>query len=103
MIIELLSASTVSVIGVIGILATIVSIIVEILKGFLSKTIPTRLLVLIVSLIVTIIAITVFCEISFEIICAGIIGSFVVGFISIYGWDSLKSIYDRLKAPGGDV
>lgn len=102
MVLELLGTSTASVIGVVGILAAIVSVIVEVLKGILPKSFPTKLLVLIVSLIVTLAAIIVFCEVSFKIICAGIVGSFVVSFISMYGWDSLKSIYDRFNKGGGE-
>ena len=49
-----------------------------------------------------ILAIIIFCEISFKIIAAGIIGSFVVSFVSMYGFDSLKSIFDRFtKSNGG--
>lgn len=95
MILSLLGTSTVSVIGVIGILAAFVSVITEVLKGIIPKSFPTKLLVLIISFIVTILTIIVFCEISFKMIAAGIIGSFVVSFVSMYGFDSLKSIFDR--------
>lgn len=95
MILSLLGTSTVSVIGVIGILAAFVSVITEVLKGIIPKSFPTKLLVLIISLIITILAIVIFCEISFKMIAAGIIGSFVVSFVSMYGFDSLKSIFDR--------
>lgn len=95
MILSLLGTSTISVIGVIGILAAFVSVITEILKGIIPKSFPTKLLVLIISLIITILAIVIFCEISFKMIAAGIIGSFVVSFVSMYGFDSLKSIFDR--------
>lgn len=95
MILSLLGTSTASVIGVIGILAAFVSIITEILKGIIPKFFPTKLLVLIISLIVTVLAIILFCEINFKMIAAGIIGSFVVSFVSMYGFDSLKSIFDR--------
>ena len=86
MILSLLGTSTASVIGTIGILAAFVSIITEVLKGIIPKSFPTKLLVLIIIL---------FCEISFKMIAAGIIGSFVVSFVSMYGFDSLKSIFDR--------
>ena len=95
MILSLLGTSTASVIGVIGILAAFVSIITEVLKGIIPKSFPTKLLVLIISLIVTVLAIILFCEINFKMISAGIIGSFVVSFVSMYGFDSLKSIFDR--------
>ena len=95
MILSLLGTSTASVIGVIGVLAAFVSIITEVLKGIIPKSFPTKLLVLIISLIVTVLAIILFCEINFKMIAAGIIGSFVVSLASMYGFDSLKSIFDR--------
>lgn len=95
MILSLLGTSTASVIGIIGVLAAFVSIITEVLKGIVPKSFPTKLLVLIISLIVTVLAIIVFCEVSFKMIVAGIMGSFVVSFVSMYGFDSLKSIFDR--------
>ena len=103
MILSLLGTSTASVIGVIGILAAFVSIITEVLKEIIPKSFPTKLLVLIISLIVTVLAVIFFCEISFKMIAAGIIGSFVVSFVSMYGFDSLKSIFDRfMKNNGGE-
>ena len=51
--------------------------------------------IVIISLIITVLAVILFCEISFKMIAAGIIGSFVVSFVSMYGFDSLKSIFDR--------
>ena len=80
MILSLLGTSTASVIGVIGVLAAFVLIITEVLKGIVPKSFPTILLVLIISLIITVLAVILFCEISFKMIAAGIIGSFVVSF-----------------------
>ena len=102
MILSLLGTSTASVIGTIGILAAFVSIITEVLKGIIPKSFPTKSLVLIISLIITVLAVILFCDISFKMIAAGIIGSFVVSFVSMYGFDSLKSIFDRfIKNNGG--
>ena len=53
------------------------------------------MLVLIISLIITVLAVIIFCEINFKMVAAGIVGSFVVSFVSMYGFDSLKSIFDR--------
>lgn len=94
---SLLGTSTISVIGVIGILAAFVSVITEVLKGIIPKCFPTKLLVLIISLIVTIFAIVLFCDINIKMIIAGVIGSFVVSFVSMFGFDSLKSIFERFR------
>ena len=84
-----------NILGVIGILAAIISIITEILKNIISKSFPTKLLVLIISLIITFVFVIIFYPISFTSIAFGIIGSFIIAFVSMYGFDSFKDIIKR--------
>lgn len=90
-----LSASTV--LGAIGGLAALVSLIVEVLKKIVPQSFPTKALVMIVSLIITLGFVLLFTVISVKNIVLGIIGSFVVAFISMYGWDTFKEIIGRFK------
>lgn len=85
--------------GVVGILAAVVSIITEILKKILPSKFPTKALVMVISLIVSIVFVLTFCEISAKIIILAITGSFIIAFISMYGWDTFKELIDRYKAP----
>lgn len=91
--------STGNVLGVIGILAAIVSIFTELFKNIIPKSFPTKALVMISSLIITLGFILIFCAISIKMIAFGIIGSFVVAFISMYGWDTFKEIIIKFKYP----
>lgn len=87
----------------IAILAFIVSIIVEVTKGFsFVKKIPTDLVVIVVSMVVTLVsylgAISYFNRAFawYELVVA-IVAAFVVAFISMYGWEKLSSLWDRFK------
>ena len=91
--------STGNVLGVIGILAAIVSIFTELFKNIIPKSFPTKALVMITSLIITLGFILIFCAMNIKMIAFGIIGSFVVAFISMYGWDTFKEIIIKFKYP----
>ena len=91
--------STGDVLGAIGILAAIVSIVTGLFKNIVPKSFPTKALVMIISLIITLGFMLIFCAISVKMIVLGIIGSFVVAFISMYGWDTFKEIIIRFKYP----
>lgn len=95
----MLGMSTGSVLGVIGILAALVSIITEVLKKIVPQSFSTKALVMIISLVITLGFVLIFCAISVKIIVLGIVGSFVVAFISMYGWDTFKEIITRFKYP----
>lgn len=88
-----------TILGIIGILAAIVSIFVEVLKKIIPNSFPTKALVIIVSFVITLAFIFIFCEINIKIIALGAVGSFVVSFISMYGWDTFKEIITKFKYP----
>jgi len=54
---------------------------------------------MIISLVITLGFVLLFCTISVKMILLGIVGSFVVAFISMYGWDTFKEIIARFKYP----
>lgn len=91
-----------SLLGYVGLLATLVSIIVQILKGVLPQGFPTQLLTLIISLITTVLAVIVFGGATLTTILGGIFGSFVVAFVSMNGFDTLKDLFTRYKYKGGE-
>lgn len=88
--------------GYIGLLATLVSIVVQVLKGVLPQKFPTQLLTLIVSVIATVLAVIVMGGLSFTSVLGGIFGSFVVAFVSMNGFDTLKDLFTRYKYKGGE-
>lgn len=95
----LLGVSVANIIGALGLLEIIVTIITEVLKNILPQNFPTKALVLIVSLMVTITFTLIFGTISVKSIFIGIVGSFAVAFISMYGWDTFNELIVRFKNP----
>ena len=97
MIESILGISIGTLLGTIGGLAFIVSLITEVLKNLLPEKFPTKLLVMIISLILTIGFVLLFGGVSVVNGVYGAIGSFIVSFVSMYGWDSFKELYDRFR------
>ena len=86
------------VLGIVGILAGLTTIIVEILKQILPDSIPTKIVTIIVSFIITIVYTLVNIAITPTAINA-IAESFIVSYVAMYGFDSLKEIFNRFKQP----
>lgn len=97
MIESILGVSIGTLLGTVGGLAFIVSLITEVLKSWLPKKFPTKLLVMIVSLILTIGFVLLFGGVSVINGVYGAVGSFIVSFVSMYGWDSFKELYNRFR------
>ena len=98
----MLGISTGSVLGIAGTLAAINTIIVEVLKNILPKKIPTKLVAMISAMIITLGYIFIFGIITPQSIILGILGGLVVAFISMFGFDSLKDVFERFKVKEDD-
>lgn len=96
---QLLNGSTV-IVTAIGILAFLVSLVVEVTKDFIPKRIPTKLYTLLVSVVATLASVfsaLQYGEMDIKVyhVIGGIVLSFVVTFVSTYGWEQLKELKDR--------
>lgn len=98
----MLSMSTSSVLGIVGTLAAINTIIVEVLKNILPKKVPTKIVAMISAMVVALGYIFLFGIITPQSIILSILGGFVVAFISMFGFDSFKDIFDRFKIKEDD-
>lgn len=92
-----------AILGVVGLLAFIINVITQLTKeiGFLSR-IPTALQVIVTSLIICLLAYfgySTYAELAIQwyYIVATIIGSFIVAYVSMYGFEKLKEIYNRFR------
>ena len=98
---QILTENAVLLIGILGALAFAVSLIVELLKDLPGiKKIPTKAFVILVSLIVTVIALFVYAAyagiaVLWYYIVLAVFAAFVVAYIAMYGWDTLKELKDR--------
>ena len=86
---------------VIAMLVFVTNIIVEVIKGLIPK-IPTNIVAVIVSLIVTVLALCILCavlEISvmwYYAVGAVVLGIFV-GYAAMFGFDKFKSAWDKIR------
>lgn len=93
----LFGATTTELIASLGSLTIIVTIIVEVLKNILPDHIPTQILTFCVSLIVCLLVIIFFGEINCINIICGILNGFFVAYISMFGFDTFKSLWQRFS------
>ena len=87
------------------ILSFIVNIIVQLTKDFIP--LPTKLWCIIVSMILMISAVFVIgtykhINISISVIILSIFGSFIISYISMYGFDTFLEIWEKFKS-GGNI
>lgn len=87
----------------IGTLAFVVSVITEVIKGIgVFKKIPTDIVVIILSMVLTIVAFFAYAQytsitIVWYWIVAAIICGFFVAFIAMYGWSKLSELWARFN------
>lgn len=98
---QIISEYSVVIIGVLGALAFMVSLITELLKDMPGiKKMPTKAFVILVSLIVTVAALLIYVAYArvmllWYYVVLAVFAAFVVAYIAMYGWDTLKEIKDR--------
>jgi len=100
---EELVLNTSKILALIGGLSFIVTVIIEVIKNvkFLEK-VPTQLVTIIVSILICTIGYIAYASysgmlITWYYIFAAFISSFVVSYVSMFGFDTLKELYDRFK------
>ena len=87
----------------IGALAFVVSVITEVIKGIgVFKKIPTDIVVIILSMVLTVVAFFAYAQyaslvVAWYLAVAAIIGGFFVAFIAMYGWSKLKELWNRFN------
>ena len=78
------------------------TIIVEVIKGLFPK-VPTNFVAVIVSLVVTVLAVLILCAVMkitvmwYYAVGAVVLGLFV-GYAAMFGFDKFKEAWDKLKA-----
>lgn len=98
---QIISEYSVTIIGILGVLAFTVSLITELLKDMPGiKKMPTKAFVILVSLIVTVTALLIYVAYAhiallWYYVALAVFAAFVVAYIAMYGWDTLKELKDR--------
>ena len=87
----------------VGALAFVVSVITEVIKGIgVFKKIPTDIVVIILSMVLTVVAFFAYAQyaalvVTWYLIVAALIGGFFVAFITMYGWSKLNELWTRFN------
>lgn len=87
----------------IGALAFVVSVITEVIKGIgVLKKIPTDIVVIVLSMILTVVAFFAYAQytsrvVAWYLVVAAIICGFFVAFIAMYGWDKINELWNRFN------
>lgn len=88
--------------GIMALLVFVTNIIVEVIKGLFPKT-PTNIVAVVVSLIITILAMVIACSVMdirimwYYAVGAVVLGIFV-GYAAMFGFDKFKEALEKLLA-----
>lgn len=86
-----------TVLGTMGLLAGLTTVIVEVAKQILPKSIPTKVVTIIVAFIVTMCYTCITTPINIVNVLYGVAASFMVAYVAMFGFDSLRDIFKRFK------
>lgn len=98
---NVLFQNSILILGVLGVLAFITNIIVEMTKELDPiKKMPTKLYAIIIAAFVNLICLMICCEykcitITVSSVILALVASFIVAFISTYGWESFDELKNR--------
>ena len=98
---QIISEYSFAVVGILGALAFMVSLITELLKDMPGiKKMPTKAVVILVSLVVTVAALLIYAAyvnavLLWYYVALAVFAAFIVAYIAMYGWDTLKELKDK--------
>ena len=86
-------------ITVIGSLVAVVNIIVEVLKKFTEKYVPTNVLAVAISMVLTLTVFFAWCSINaiavqWYLVVAAVVVGFFVAYAAMFGFDKLKEVLE---------
>lgn len=88
---------------IVGILAFVVSVIIEVIKNVsFLKNIPTDLVVIVLSEVLTVLSFLAYMSynsiaVMWYLAVGAFIAGFFVAFVAMYGWDKITELYNRFK------
>lgn len=87
---------------VVGVLVALTNIIVQVVKKVTWEKMPTNILVLVVSLVLTLVAFFAVCQIKgiavvWYMVIAAVVLAFMVAYAAMFGYDKLVEILNQQK------
>lgn len=91
--------------SIIGALVVLTNIITQVLKKALWDKLPTNILAVIISMVLTLAAFFAYCQINtiavtWYMIVAAVIAGFLVSYAAMFGFDKLKETLTQLNKEG---
>ena len=92
-----------AIISIVGVLVVFTNIIVQVLKKLTWEKMPTNILVVIISMVLTIGAFFAYCSIKeltivWYMVAAAVVVGFLVAYAAMFGFDKLKEVMTQLEA-----
>ena len=96
----ILSLSTI--LTIIGILVVLTNIVVQVLKKAIWDKLPTNILAIIVSMVLTLVAFFAYCQINavtvvWYMVVAAVVLGFLVSYAAMFGFDKLKEALAQIN------
>lgn len=90
------------ILSIIGVLVVLTNIIVEVLKKFTLGKMPTNILAVIISMVLTLVAFFAYCQIKgvtvvWYMIVAAVVLGFLVAYAAMFGFDKLKETLTQIN------
>ena len=91
------------VISIVGVLVVLTNIITQVLKKVTWEKLPTNILVVIISMVLTLVAFFAYCQIKavavvWYMVVATVVLGFMVAYADMFGFDKLKEALTQLDA-----
>lgn len=91
-----------AILSIIGVLVVLTNIIVEVLKKFTLGKLPTNILAVIISMVLTLVAFFAYCQIKgvavvWYMIVAAVVLGFLVAYAAMFGFDKLKETLAQIS------
>ena len=91
------------VISIVGVLVVLTNIITQVLKKVTWEKLPTNILAIIISMVLTLVAFFAYCQIKavavvWYMVVATVVLGFMVAYAAMFGFDKLKEALTQLDA-----
>lgn len=92
--------------SIIGALVVVTNIIVQVLKNLTWDKLPTNILAVIVSMVLTLVAFLAYCQIcsiavEWYMVVAAVVVGFLTSYAAMFGFDKLKESITQMKQLNG--
>ena len=92
-----------TILTIVGILVVLTNIVVQVLKKATWEKLPTNILAIIVSMVLTLVAFFAYCQIRgvavlWYMVVAAIVVGFMVAYAAMFGFDKLKEVIMQMES-----